>query len=136
MTDNYYNSLILAEAGKQSGKQYNSVSGQCKEWARMVVQNATGKNIPATLGNNYQWQSSSVVRAIWSGYYICPASFPCIFGDTVKPGQIIQLRWQSNFMSGGPHTAIVKSVTPTKMQWYDCNFIKQYYSGYHDFTLA
>lgn len=139
-TDHGRNQKILDEASAWDGMN----GGQCKAWVQAkVVWNASGQNVwlPSnfTGGGTYnlaKWNSSSDVQKIWQGANYSPAYFP----NTLKPGQIIQLRWSSgarpSHLIGQPHTAIIKSVSSTSMEWWDSNFVDANTVGDHSFTLS
>ncbi len=110
LSQNQRNAEILDVALDQVG---DDTGLECKPWVQAVVNEASNGtvNVPSNL-NDYTWKSSSNVR-------VMPRPFPI---ETVKPGQIIQMRWQNHDGSVYPHTAIVKSKTSTKMTWVDCNW--------------
>lgn len=116
-----FNQKILNEADIQA--KANVWGGECKVWVQNIVKKATGRTIPTTytdLGTYYQtqWNYGSDVRVVWQACYICLTRFP-----NLLPGQIIQLRWREGSpYYGGPHTAIIKAVSPTGMEWYDSNW--------------
>jgi len=102
----YYNSRIYIRGYADNGKY---VGLNCKEWARVVVRDATGKNIPSTSYNGYGWYwnwSPNVVA--WRG----PV-------DMALPGQILQMWWGGHYK---PHTAIVLGQTSNGMYWIDSNW--------------
>lgn len=51
--------------------QIGSYGGQCKDWARSIVQSSYGPTIPSTAANQFEWASSSVATnmAQWRGSY-------------------------------------------------------------------
>lgn len=140
LSDAQRNQKILDEAKKWEGKQ----GGQCKTWVQTVVTNASGglDLIPINFsgGGTYhlaKWDEKDSrfknVQMVWQGAYMCLASFP----SSLRPGQIIQLRWgpcaSPSSIIGQPHTAIIKSVSSSSMEWWDSNFIGPNKVGYHLF---
>jgi hypothetical protein len=143
-TEDQINQKILTGASKQIG--WNG--GQCKAWVQnLVPQVVSGR----TIGPNYtsnskadyynaQWSPAGTVRVVWQEYpkNYCITKFP----SSLKPGQIIQLRWRSdvakywNCCNNGPHTAIIKSVSTTNMEWYDSNFNSDLIVRLHSFSMA
>lgn len=116
-TEAQINSLILAEAAKQVGTP-NSISGSCKVWVQKLVLKATGKSIsqndPCAL---YQWMPSSSVKIIWQVKFACIGSFPTY----LKPGQIMQIKWRSDYMNGCEHTIILQSISSDSISYYEAN---------------
>ena len=143
-TEAQINSLILAAAAKDVGK----LKGQCKPWVQnLIPQAVSGRTIgPTDTSNpksdyyNAQWSPAGNARVVWQLYpkNYCISSFP----SSLKPGQIIQLRWRSNVAAtwnccnNGPHTAIIQSVSATNMQWYDSNFNNDSIVRSHPFSIG
>ncbi|MCX6789750.1 MAG: hypothetical protein NTZ42_04055 [Candidatus Gribaldobacteria bacterium] len=107
------NSLILAAAAKDVG---NTKAGQCKVWVNNIVYSSTKISLPA-MDSYYTWASSTFARIIWQVKFACVPSF----STALKPGQIMQIQWQSTYMNGGPHTIILQSVSPTSISYYEAN---------------
>ncbi len=108
------NQSILAQAVKQVGKYSNN----CKIWVQDVVLKATGKGIPQTDPcAMYQWIPSSNVKIVWQVKFACVGSF----STDLKSGQIMQIKWRYPYMSGGPHTIILQSVSATSIAYYEAN---------------
>ena len=113
-TESQVNYQILAEAARQVGQPSNN----CKEWVRGVVLKGVGKDIPSTDSRLiYQWVPSSVVKVVWQVKFACVKSF----SSSIKPGQIMQIKWRYPYMSGGPHTIILKSISATSITYYEAN---------------
>lgn len=138
LSDAQRNQLILDEAKKWLNKE----GGQCKEWIQAkVVWNASGNVVflpqnfskPGDAYHLAKWNDSPDVRVVWQMAYACPTSFP----SSLKPGHIIQLRWNKSVpkYGGGPHTAIIEQVNSTTMTWLDSNWKGDVMVTRHPFTL-
>lgn len=144
-TEAQINQKILTGASKQIG--WNG--GQCKVWVQnLIPQVVSGRTIgPTDTSNpkadfyNAQWKPVGSARVVWQLVYpknSCIAIFP----SSLKPGQIIQIRWRPdvakywNCCNNGPHTAIIQSVSAMSMQWYDSNFNNDLIVRSHSFSLA
>lgn len=118
-TEGQINSQILAEAARQINMPF-SQSGSCKEWVQRLVLKATSnsksipQNDPCAL---YQWKPSSSVKIIWQVKFACVPSF----SSNIKPGQIMQIQWRSNYMNGREHTIILNSISPSSISYYEAN---------------
>lgn len=144
LTEDQINQKILTGAIKQIG--WNG--GQCKAWVQNLVPQVVsgrviGPNDTSNPSSDYyraRWSPAGSVRVVWQLYpkNYCITSFP----SSLKAGQIIQLRWRSTVpwpcCQNGPHTAIIKSVSTTNMEWYDSNFNpkKPETVSLHPFTMA
>lgn len=116
-TEAQINALILAEAARQVGTP-NSTSGNCKVWVQNLVSKATGKWIPQNDSCAlYQWKPSSTVRIVWQVKFACVGSF----SNNLKPGQIMQIQWRSNYMNGCEHTIILQSISSSSISYYEAN---------------
>ncbi len=107
-TQTQRNQAIVGRALQQLGQ----VTGlQCKEWVRVVVQDASQGDVllPPNRTNGWQWHAHPKVRLVAQN--VCPAN--------LQPGHIVQLRQSS----GLPHTAIVRAVGYDGMTWVDANWV-------------
>jgi hypothetical protein len=95
---------------------------ECKPWLQRVVHDASGGivTVPRTTNNGLGWE--------WESSQDCVRYFKTI--RYVVQGDIIQMRWKTAKRQppeyGGeywiPHTAIVRSVSSTGMEWLDSNW--------------
>lgn len=104
------------------GTRYNG-SGQCKGFARKVFCDLFGKDsvVPSTADNNYELIESSndsvdKVAALLNIQSKTNEEIMDAFSE-VRPGDIVQMRRTH----GGPHTAVVISVTDNGMMWIEAN---------------
>lgn len=111
LSDTQRNQKILEEAESWAGQK----GGQCKEWVRAVVKNASGGivNIPSTYtgaGTYYlaKWtpeypsSDAAVVRRSTSNI--------CNYWSSFSAGQIVQMR--HDYKGATPHTMIIILPTP------------------------
>lgn len=115
LTETRINQLILSKAASQNGR---NTGLQCKPWVNDVVLSSTGISLPE-MNTSYKWAPSTFTRIVWQ---FSPAAY-CItrFPTYLLPGQIIQIKWRSSYMSGGPHTIIIASVSSTSISYWECN---------------
>ncbi len=88
----------------------------CKTWAQFIVPKASGGSawLPKNCPNGY-------------GYYYCPLDHVTQILQNQSapythflPGRILQM-WYGG--QNKPHTAFIFSVSPSGMQWLDCNWV-------------
>ena len=134
------NKEILDEAKAR----INEVGGQCKAWIQNVVNIASGQlnHLPQNhikagdMYNKAKWQDSPNVEVVWQRAYQSPAGFP----RSIKPGNIIQFRYQGNHNNSddatGLHTALIESVDSLSMTWIDSNWKGKELVRQHVFSLS
>ena len=104
------------------GNRYNG-SGQCKGFARKVFGDLFGPGsvVPSTADNNYEFietagDSVDKIETIRNIQSKSDAEIKEAFSDA-RPGDLVQMRRTH----GGPHTAVIISVSDEGMTWIEAN---------------
>lgn len=137
-TDEQRNEAILDKAREYlpPDPKDGGEGGQCKTWIQIIVDRASGQT--THLPKNYisaektynkaKWLNSRNIKVVWQEANHSPAKFP----DTIKPGNIIQLRWKGDHNnddgSTGLHTALIECIYPQSMIWIDSNWYTKEHS--------
>lgn len=101
------NQAILVRAYQDNGVW---VKKNCKEWASAVVASASGgaTTLPLTDPSDWYWAASSYVEG------------RSALLQVAQPGELVQMK----LVSGGPHTAIVYSITSSQVTFIESNWCK------------